>query len=103
MSEYPKKVTIEVTAKGYTVSVSGSCGNEMYSERHKMESAGCSRRIDGGSEPFDDPVISDFGDLPEAIDDLSFAPFDIAQALFRLGLDFDEHEPAPHNRLRKSS
>lgn len=76
----PTKVTLEITAEGYTRTV--FAGAEIISSRTcKMESAGYARATKPGNV-FDDITDDDLQDFAEAVDKLD--GFDIAGKLYEL-------------------
>lgn len=79
----PAKVVIEITAEGYSHKIFDEAGEEMWGDKHIMESAGYSR-AESSDGIFDHPIADKYETLAEAVDDFSFGPFGVAQALWKI-------------------
>lgn len=80
----PTKLVIETTGEAYTHRLLDGDGNEIWADKHVMESAGSSRWEKKDQDIYSSPIADDYDELAEAIDDLSFGPFDVASALYTI-------------------
>lgn len=77
----PTKVVIEITAEGWSERV--YAGDQLVAEqRHIMNSSGEAVGV-GDWRDWDD-MLPDDQQLVEALEDLSFGPFDVAGALYEI-------------------
>lgn len=80
----PTKLTIEITGNGYKHTLTDIEGNVIWSDSHHMESAGESRSDRNNTDVFDCEHLKEYDELSSAIDDLSFGPFGVASALYKI-------------------
>lgn len=82
----PARVVIEITAGGYSHKIFDESGEEIWGDQHTMESAGFCR-CESAEGIFDHAIGEEFDSLAGAIEDLSFGPFGVAQALWNIAHD----------------
>lgn len=83
----PVKLTIEISANGYSHKLTDIDGNIIWSDLHIMENEGSSRLDRSSIDVFDCEALKNYEDLATAIDDLSFGPFGVAGALYKIQED----------------
>lgn len=80
----PTKLTIEITAEEYKYTLTDEKEKVVWQSRYIMKSSGRSIGDGRNVEVTKCPALDDFEELVETIDDLSFGPFGVAQALYRI-------------------
>lgn len=80
----PQKLVIEITGESFSHRLLDENGNEMWADKHLMESAGSSRGEKKDQDIWNSPIAEEYENLAAAIDDLSLGPFDVAGALYEI-------------------
>ena len=86
MKKIPDKVVIEMTAEGYAYRVYNEVLELIWEDRHVMNGPGFSEGIKP-EDIYDCKLFTSFPEFEDAIDDLSFGPFGVSQALWSIHND----------------